>query len=391
MKPASPPPVLFAASTIAGSEQQYAADVLASKSWGAGGKFSRRSVEAIQAALRVPHALLTHSCTAALEMAAIVARLDPGDEVIMPSFTFVSTANAVALRRARPVFVNIRPDTLNLDEKLIEAAVTKRTRAIMVVHYAGVCCEMDDINRLAKRHGLLVIEDAAHAYLASYRGRPAGGLGDMGAISFHETKNIISGEGGAFVTRDAELARAADIVHEKGTDRSRFLRGEVDKYSWVDIGSSYAPSELMAAVLFAQLERAHEITARRIALWNRYHAGFAEIEASGRARRPIVPAECGHNAHIYYLLLETEKVRDGVIQALRAQDIAAPFHYVPLHDSAAGLRFGRSVGDLPVTRHCAAHLLRLPLHAGLFDGDQERVIEAVIAALGAMAGARLNR
>jgi dTDP-4-amino-4,6-dideoxygalactose transaminase len=301
--------------------------------------------------------------------------------VILPSFTFVSTANAVVLRGATPVFVDIRPDTLNLDEKMIEGAITARTRAIIVVHYAGVCCDMDEINRVAKRHGLLVIEDAAHAYLSTYRGRQAGALGDMGAISFHETKNIVSGEGGAFVANDAELARVAEIVREKGTDRTRFLRGEVDKYSWVDIGSSYLPSELVAAVLFAQLEHARTITTRRIALWNRYHDRLADLESAELARRPIVSPECGHNGHIYYLLLKSEADRDRAIKSLREEGIAAPFHYVPLHDSAAGKRFGRTVGDLTVTEDCAGRLLRLPLHPGLSETDVDRVAEAVITTL----------
>jgi dTDP-4-amino-4,6-dideoxygalactose transaminase len=372
---------LLSVPTIVGRELEYLAEVLASTTWGGDGKFSRLCAETIQSALQVPHALLTHSCTAALEMAAILARLQPGDEVIMPSFTFVSTANAVVLRGAIPVFVDIRPDTQNIDEMLIEAAVTERTRAIIVVHYAGICCEMDKINRLAARHGLLVIEDAAHAYLAAYHGRLAGSLGDMAAISFHETKNVISGEGGAFITKRTDLAADAEVIRDKGTERSRFLRGEIKKYSWVDIGSSYLPSELIAAVLYAQLECAQDITMRRLMLWNNYHAGFAEIEAAGSARRPIVPPECRHNGHIYYLLLDSAERRDGLIKTLRNGGIAASFHYVPLHNSVAGLRFGRSVGDLRVTSDHASRLVRLPLHGGVTSVDLERVVDSVNAAI----------
>jgi len=374
------PTGLLSVPSIAGRELEYLTEVLASTTWGGDGKFSKLCADTIQSALGVPHALLTHSCTAALEMAAILAGLQPGDEVIMPSFTFVSTANAVVLRGAIPVFVDIRPDTQNVDERIIETAITQRTRAIIVVHYAGVCCEMDEINRVAARHGLLVIEDAAHAYFATYRGRPAGSLGDMAAISFHETKNVISGEGGAFLTKRADLAAGAEIVRDKGTDRSRFLRGEIHKYTWVGIGSSYLPSDLIAAVLYAQLECAQNITTRRLALWNDYHGGFAGIEAAGWARRPIVPLECRHNGHIYYLLLDSTDSRDRVIKMLRNNGVASSFHYVPLHNSAAGLRFGRSIGDLPVTIDHSLRLMRLPLHTGMSSTDVERVVDLINAA-----------
>jgi len=374
-------PVDFFAPGVVGRERDYVAEVLASKKWGGDGQFSKRCASLIEATLCAHTALLTHSGTAALEMAAILAGLEPGDEVIMPSFTFVSTANAVVLRRAIPVFVDIRPDTLNLDERLIEAAITPRTRAVIVVHYAGVCCAMDEINQLASRRGLVVIEDAAQAYLATYRGKPAGALGDMASISFHETKNLVSGEGGAFITNNAEFARRAEIVREKGTDRSRFLRGEVDKYSWIDIGSSYLPSELIAAVLLAQLERQTEITARRLALWNRYHERLSGIESDGRARRPVVPPDCEHNGHIYYLLLNQGRNRESIIKDLRKHGIVTPFHYVPLHNSPGGLRFGRCCGDLAKTVDLASRLIRLPLHAGLTDGDLDRVCETLIELL----------
>jgi dTDP-4-amino-4,6-dideoxygalactose transaminase len=375
------PPVSFSVPRAVGRESDYVAEVIASSHWGGGGKFTALCAQTLMSTLDVSQALITHSCTAALEMAAILAGLKPGDEVIMPSFTFVSTANAVVLRGATPVFVDIRTDTLNIDETLIEAAITERTRAIIVVHYAGVCCEMDAIAAIAQRHGLLVIEDAAHAYLANYRGRPAGGLGDMGAISFHETKNITSGEGGAFTTRHADLARRAEIVREKGTDRSQFLRGEVARYSWVDVGSSYAAAEIVCAVLYAQLEMAQSVTARRIALWNIYHDRLAPAENAGRVRRPIVPDGCLHNGHIYYLLLNSTQEREAVIGGLRAEGITAPFHYVPLHAAPAGRVWGRASGNLGVTTDSAARLVRLPLHGGLIEGDVERVAEAVTAAL----------
>jgi dTDP-4-amino-4,6-dideoxygalactose transaminase len=371
-------PLAFSSPVRAGRELEYVNEVLASGKWGGNGRFSDRCAKTLCKALGVQFGLMTHSCTAALEMATILARLQPGDEVILPSFTFVSTANAVVLRGAVPVFVDIRPDTLNLDENLIESAVTPRTRAIIAVHYAGVCCAMDEILAVARRHGLLVIEDAAQAYLSTYRGRPAGSLGDMAAFSFHETKNVTSGEGGVFVTGNQEIAERAEIVWEKGTNRSRMLRGEVSKYSWVDIGSSFLPSELVAAVLLAQLEEAPRINARRQAIWKRYYDGFASLERDNRARRPIVPPECGHNGHLFYLLLPDARRRDALIAGMRARGIAAPFHYIPLHSSAAGQRYGRVAGELPFTTDLSARLIRMPLHIGLRDEDVERVIAAAV-------------
>jgi dTDP-4-amino-4,6-dideoxygalactose transaminase len=373
----TPPPILFTNAQVAGREAEYLGRVLESAKWGGHGAFTEQCVATICRDTGVAHGLLTHSCTAALEMAALIANLQPGDEVILPPFTFVSTGNAVALRGARPVFVDIRPDTLNINESLIEAAVTARTRAIVVVHYAGVCCAMDPIMALAARHGLLVIEDAAQAYLASYHDRPAGSLGDMAAFSFHETKNVTSGEGGAFVTNRPYLAHRAEIVWEKGTDRSMFLRGEVDKYSWVDLGSSYLPSELVAAVLLAQLEQAREITARRREIWDRFFAAFESLEATGLVRRPVVPAECRHNGHLFYLLLSDIAARDAMVAFLRTRGITAPFHYVPLHDSVAGRRYGRVSGELPWSDTLPGRLIRLPLHPALQDSDIDRVIDAV--------------
>jgi dTDP-4-amino-4,6-dideoxygalactose transaminase len=324
-------------------------------------------------------ALLTHSCTAALDMAAILADLKPGDEVIMPSYTFVSTANAFVLRGAVPVFVDIRADTLNLDEAKIAAAITPRTRAIVPVHYSGVACDMDRIMQIARDHGLLVIEDAAQGTLATYKGRTLGTIGHLGALSFHETKNIISGEGGALLVNDARLAERAEIVREKGTNRTRFLRGELDKYTWVDIGSSYLPGEIIAAFLWAQMEEADAIIARRLALWSSYHQAFAALEDSGRARRPIVPVECRHNGHMYYLILPSAQRRSAFIAQLKAQGIQAVFHYVPLHTSPMGKKVGRAAGALPNTVGLSERLVRLPFWLGLeaeFDAVLERIIEA---------------
>jgi len=328
-------------------------------------------------------ALLTHSCTAALEMAALLLRLKPGDEVILPSYTFVSTASAFALRGAVPVFVDVRADTLNIDESLIESAITSRTKAICVVHYAGVACEMDAIMAIAERHGLRVVEDAAQGIMSSYRGRPLGTIGNLGAFSFHETKNIISGEGGALLCRDAEFGEQAEIIREKGTNRSRFFRGQVDKYTWVDVGSSYLPGEITAAFLAAQVEEAEEITRRRLAIWDRYHAWAAKHEQGGLVRRPIVPAHCTHNAHMYYMLLPSLAARTRFIQQLKDNGIQAVFHYIPLHSSPAGRELGRAHGELQVTDDISDRLVRMPLWLGveehmdhIFDIADKAISEA---------------
>lgn len=310
----------------------------------------------------------------------MLADLKPGDEVIMPSYTFVSTANAFVLRGAVPVFVDIRPDTLNIDETLIEAAVTDRTRAIVPVHYAGVGCEMDAIMSIARRHGLLVIEDAAQGIMSTYKGRPLGSIGDLGCLSFHETKNIISGEGGALLVNDPALAERAEIIREKGTNRSQFFRGQVDKYTWIDKGSSYLPSELIAAFLWAQMEEADAITSRRLSLWNTYHQWLQELETTERLRRPVIPKQCTHNAHMYYVLLKNLEARTELIEDLRRQDIYPVFHYVPLHSAPAGLGYGRTNGPLPVTDDLSNRLLRLPLWLGL-EEHQQRVIQLIAGAL----------
>lgn len=338
------------------------------------GGFTRRCHTWLEQQVGCCKALLTHSCTAALEMAALLADLQPGDEVILPSYTFVSTANASVLRGAVPVFIDIRPDTLNLDESLIEAAITSRTRAIMPVHYAGVGCAMDVISEIARRHRLLVIEDAAQGIMAWFRRRPLGTWGHLAAISFHETKNVIAGEGGALLVNDERFVERAEIIREKGTNRSQFFRGEVDKYTWVDLGSSYLPGEIVAAFLYAQLEEAAAITRRRRAVWERYHAAFEDLERRQKVRRPIVPTDCEHNAHLYYLLLPSAAARDRVLARLKEERIGAIFHYVPLHSSPAGRRYGRVHGSMTHTDSLSSRLVRLPLWVGL---DPEPVIDAV--------------
>jgi dTDP-4-amino-4,6-dideoxygalactose transaminase len=325
--------------------------------------------------------LLTHSCTAALEMAALLLDIQPGDEVIMPSYTFVSTANAFVLRGAVPVFVDIRPDTLNIDEQRIEAAITPRTKAIVAVHYAGVSCEMDTIMAIAGRHGLLVVEDAAQGVMASYKGKALGSIGDLGAYSFHETKNVISGEGGALLVNKVDFVHHAEIIREKGTDRSRFFRGEVDKYTWQSAGSSFLPGELIAAFLWAQLQEAESITQRRLSAWNYYHQLLAPLEAEGLLRRPVIPAECQHNAHMYYILLPEQQDRQAVIDGLKAQQISTVFHYVPLHSSPAGLELGRVHGDMSTTDSMSARLIRLPLWIGISQAQQEQVSAALATLL----------
>jgi dTDP-4-amino-4,6-dideoxygalactose transaminase len=313
-------------------------------------------------------------------MAAILADIRPGDEVIMPSYTFVSTANAFVLRGGVPVFVDIRPDTLNIDEKLIEQAITPRTKAIVPVHYAGVACEMDTIMAIADRHRLLVIEDAAQGVMARYKGRSLGSIGDVGCYSFHETKNVVSGEGGALLINNPEFVERAEIIREKGTNRSKFFRGQVDKYTWVDVGSSYLPGEIIAAFLWAQMQEADSITARRMALWNRYHEAFADLEACGRVRRPIIPANCQHNAHMYYLLLDDLHDRTSFIESMKADGINCVFHYVPLHSAPQGLECGRVSGDMKLTSDLSERLVRLPLWIGL-EEHQDRVINVARSCL----------
>jgi dTDP-4-amino-4,6-dideoxygalactose transaminase len=366
---------------MTGKELGYIAEAKSGNILAGDGPFTKRCHQWLEQNSGCNKALLTHSCTAALEMAALLLDIQPDDEVIMPSYTFVSTANAFVLRGGVPVFVDIREDTLNLDERLIEAAITPRTRAIVPVHYAGVACEMDAIMDIARRHGLKVVEDAAQGVMASYKGRALGSIGDLGAFSFHETKNVISGEGGALLVNDSTLALRAEIIREKGTDRSRFFRGEVDKYTWQEVGSSYLPGELTAAFLWAQLEDAQTITEKRLTSWNFYHAALAPLEAQGLLRRPIIPAECQHNAHMYYVLLAPGINRQSVLEALKHNNIYSVFHYVPLHSSPAGQRYGRTHGAMEVTNTQSERLVRLPLWIGLTPEQQERVVEVLVQAV----------
>lgn len=340
------------------------------------GVFTKKCHSWLEARTVARKALLTHSCTAALEMAAILANIQPGDEVIMPSYTFVSTANAFVLRGGIPVFVDIRPDTLNIDETLIESAITPRTKAIVPVHYAGVACEMDTIMDIANRHNLLVIEDAAQGIMSTYKGRALGAIGHLGCYSFHETKNIISGEGGALLINDEQFVERAEIIREKGTNRSSFFRGQVDKYTWVDVGSSYLPGEIIAAFLWAQMEEAETITKERLQIWQQYHDVLAPLETSGKLRRPLIPADCLHNAHMYYILLNSLEKRTQLISELKKQEVNAVFHYVPLHSSPAGRKFGRVNGTMIHTENLADRLLRLPLWVGLGE-QQQKVLTAL--------------
>jgi dTDP-4-amino-4,6-dideoxygalactose transaminase len=364
---------------MTGKELYYIAEAHFNGRLAGDGPFTKRCHAWLEERTGCSKALLTHSCTGALEMAALLLDIQPGDEIIMPSYTFVSTANAFVLRGGIPVFVDIRDDTLNLDEHLIEAAITPRTRAIAPVHYAGVSCEMDTIISIAKRHELKVVEDAAQGVMASYKGRALGSIGDLGAYSFHETKNVISGEGGALLVNDPELALRAEIIREKGTDRSSFFRGEVDKYTWQEVGSSFLPGELIAAFLSAQLEEADRITQERLASWQRYHELLEPLESKGILRRPIVPEGCLHNAHMYYVLLAPEIDRQKVLDDFKGNDIWSVFHYVPLHSSPAGKRYGRTHGTLDVTDRQSERLIRLPLWVGLTEQQQDRVIDVLKA------------
>ncbi len=349
---------------MTGRELWYIAQAHTNGHLSGDGMFTKKCHEWLEAKTGAKKALLTHSCTAALEMAAILADIKPGDEVIMPSYTFVSTANAFVLRGGVPVFVDIRSDTLNIDETLIEAAITSRTKAIVPVHYAGVACEMGTIMDIAQRHNLLVIEDAAQGIMSTYKGKPLGSIGHLGAYSFHETKNIISGEGGALLVNDERFVERAEIIREKGTNRGQFFRGQVDKYTWVDVGSSFLPGEVIAAFLWAQMEDAQSITDKRIAIWRQYDEA---LKGMGKLRRPIIPDGCIHNAHMYYILLDSLETRSKLISHLKAGNVNAVFHYVPLHSSPAGRQYGRVSGGLKNTEDLSERLLRLPLWVGVED------------------------
>ncbi|HVW73755.1 MAG TPA: dTDP-4-amino-4,6-dideoxygalactose transaminase [Rhizomicrobium sp.] len=359
---------------VTGREEKWLSEAIYSRRFSGDGPIARKCEKMLEARLGSGKVLLTPSCTHALEMAALLLEIEPGDEVIMPSYTFVSSANAFALRGASIVFVDIDPLTMNIDIACVRAAITTRTRAIVVVHYAGVGCDMDALMNVAHETGIALVEDAAQAIAATYKGRPLGSFGALGCISFHETKNIHCGEGGALVINDANLVSRAEILREKGTNRSNFLRGEVDKYTWVDIGSSYLPSELSAAFLLPQLEDADEITLRRMEIWQRYYSGLSN---SG-LELPRPPAECGHNAHIFWVKLANATIRDNMIAALRAEGIHAPFHYVPLHSSGPGRQFGAFHGTDKWTTNEASRLIRLPLHLSLTENDQGRVVSTLL-------------
>ena len=341
------------------------------------GPFTRRCSELLEQAVGVRRALLTTSCTHALEMAALLLDISPGDEVIVPSFTFVSTVNAFVLRGARPVFIDVRPDTLNLDEKLLPSLVTDRTRAIVPVHYAGVGCEMDSIGRVASAGGIAIVEDNAHGLFGRYRGRQLGTFGELATQSFHETKNFTCGEGGALLINDERYIERAEIIREKGTNRSRFYRGLVDKYSWVDIGSSYLPSDMLSAFLYAQLLARDSIQATRRRIWDRYHESLADWCTENGVRQPVIPAHCEQAYHLYYILLPNLDARQGLIAHLKARGILSVFHYLPLHLSDRGRDFGGRPGQCPVTEDVSDRLLRLPFFNSLTDDEQARVIDAI--------------
>ncbi|MBA3842024.1 MAG: dTDP-4-amino-4,6-dideoxygalactose transaminase [Actinobacteria bacterium] len=370
---------------LTGNEIAYIGEAAANLHLSGNGPFTRRCAAWICERSGSAAALLTHSATGALEMAVALADIRPGDEVVMPSFTFVSTANAVVLRGGVPVFVDIRSDTLNLDETLVEDAVTARTKAIMPVHYAGVGCDMAALLDVGHRHSVAVIEDAAHGIMSTYDGRALGSYGALGALSFHETKNVMCGEGGALMINDASLIDRAEVVLEKGTNRKRFYRGQVDKYSWVDIGSSYVMSEINAAFLWAQLEHADVITSRRLQIWNAYDEAFRPLAEEGLLGCPVVPHRARHNAHMYYLILPETISRSKFLAQLLADGVHAVFHYVPLHSSSAGTRYGRTGSTLKVTEDVSERLVRLPLWVGMRESEVGRVIDSVLAAAGARA------
>ena len=362
---------------LTGKEIEHIANAINSSGIAADGIFTRKCAELLADRFSILKVLMTPSCTAALEMAAMLCALKPGDEVIMPSFTFVSTANAVVRCGAKPVFVDIRSDTLNIDEQLIEERITANTRAIFVVHYAGVSCEMDQVMAIAEKHNLIVVEDAAQGVNATYNGRALGSIGHLGAYSFHDTKNYVCGEGGALCVNSPELVERAEIIRDKGTNRNQFLRGEVDKYTWVDVGSSFVPAEIACAFLYAQLEAMDEITARRRAVNQLYLDLLSPLEEREMLSIPRPPAGCQSNFHMLYVLLDDQKTRDALMAHLKQNEIGAVFHYVPLHSSPMGNRYGYREGDLPLTENLSARLLRLPFFADITRDEQTRVVSCL--------------
>lgn len=362
---------------MSGKELYYIADAHFHNILAGDGPYTKRCHQWLESHTGSAKVLLTHSCTAALEMSSLLLNIQPGDEIIMPSYTFVSTANAFVLRGGIPVFVDIRSDTLNINENLIADAITERTKAIVPIHYAGVSCEMDTILPIAKQHNIKIVEDAAQGVMSTYKGRALGSIGDLGAYSFHETKNVISGEGGCILINDPSLSLQAEIIREKGTNRTQFFRGHVDKYTWQNVGSSFLPGELISAFLWAQLEVAEQITKQRIDIWNVYHRLFESLENRGLLRRPIIPEHCQHNAHMYYVLLPEKLPRDEILQKMKSQGIGAIFHYIPLHSSPAGRKFGRTSGELVNTDSCAERVIRLPLWIGLNIDQQQEIVTAL--------------
>ena len=366
---------------LTGNELVYIEQAYKNGQLAGDGPFTKQCHQWLENRIDTKKAFLTHSCTAALEMSAILLNIKPGDEIIMPSYTFVSTDNAFVLHGGVPVFVDIHEDTLNINESLIEEAITIHTKVIVPVHYAGVACEMDVIMDIARRHNLLVVEDAAQGILSSYKGRMLGSIGHLGCLSFHETKNIISGEGGALLINEEKFIDRAEIIREKGTDRSQFFRGEVGKYTWKDIGSSFLPGEITAAFLFAQFQESRNITDKRLLIWNRYNEAFIEFEGFMKIRLPVIPKNCKHNAHMYYLLLNSMADRDKFIEDIKIKGVNCIFHYIPLHLSDAGIKYGKSCENLDITEKYANRLVRLPLWVDLTEEKQRKIIDAVFETL----------
>ncbi|WP_028234384.1 dTDP-4-amino-4,6-dideoxygalactose transaminase [Pseudobutyrivibrio sp. MD2005] len=360
-----------------GTEEKYIKDAIAKHKICGDGEYTKKCNAWLEERTGSPKVLLTTSCTHATEMAALLAEIEPGDEVIMPSFTFVSTADAFVLRGAKAVFVDIRPDTMNIDETKIEAAITKKTKAIVPVHYAGVSCEMDTIMDIARRHNLLVIEDAAQGVLSSYKGKALGTIGDYGCFSFHETKNYSMGEGGAILIKNEDMIEPAEIIREKGTNRAKFFRGQIDKYTWVNAGSSYLPSELNAAYLYGELEQADKIFDDRMNSWNEYYKAFKDIADAGKIDLPVIPEGCEHNAHMFYLKCKDLEERTNLISFAKEHGVQMVFHYIPLHSAPAGKKHGRFNGEDIYTTKESERLVRLPLYYGLTDEDRNKVIDVV--------------
>ena len=371
------PEILFNSPTLTGKELGLMQEAIARGQLSGDGYFTRLCQDRLKQQLGADKVLLTTSCTAALEMTAILLDIGPGDEVIVPSFTFVSGANAFVLRGAKPIFVDIRPDTLNLNEELIEDRISSRTKAIALVHYAGVACEMEALLSIARRHRIPIIEDNAHGLFGSYRGRPLGNFGSFATQSFHDTKNVTSGEGGALVINDPQFSERAEILWEKGTNRKKFFAGLVDKYTWVDIGSSFLPSDLLAAFLSAQLEQSEQIQSQRHAVWRYYYQAFQPLAKAGGVLLPSVPEGCGHAAHLFYIILPSQEIRDRLIRFLRDKKIGSAFHYLPLHLSPMGRSFGYNEGDCPVTEDISGRLLRLPFHNRVTTQEQDRVVSSI--------------